>query len=124
MPDIIRRHDNKNVPIIPLGSHNTSLTYFNLLELRKGQSYQFCAPNVECVCVVLSGNCDVRVDSHVFKDVGRRNDIWSGRADSGLCSERQQRRNTGQTATTPKWQSPAAIAQPLMSLSVSPRMNK
>lgn len=82
MPDLIRRYDNKNQPIITSKTTILSSTYFNLVRLRKGEEYQAAVEGFETLYTVLSGNVDVEVAEASFKDVGRRKDIWSGNADS------------------------------------------
>jgi 5-deoxy-glucuronate isomerase len=82
MPDLIRQYDNKNQPIIAPRVGPLSLTYFNLLRLRKGEDYRVKVAGVETLYAVLSGNVDVDVNGTQFPNVGRRQDIWSGKADS------------------------------------------
>jgi 5-deoxy-glucuronate isomerase len=82
MPDLIRRYDNKNQPIITPKTTILSSTYFNVVHLRKGEQYQATVEGFETLYTVLSGNVDVEVGGAPFKDVGRRKNIWSGNADS------------------------------------------
>lgn len=82
MPDLIRRYDNKNQPIITPKRGVLSLTYFNLVRLAKGEEYRAKVDGVETLYAVLSGNADIEAGPSSFRDVGRRNDIWSGQADS------------------------------------------
>jgi 5-deoxy-glucuronate isomerase len=82
MPDLIRRYDNKNQPIITPKTTILSSTYFNLVRLQKGQEYQAKVEGFETLYAVQSGNVDVEVNGTAFRDVGRRKDIWSGNADS------------------------------------------
>ena len=82
MPEIIRRYDSQNQPIIDDTSAVLSLIHFNLLRLDQGESYQQRIPEFETVYVVLSGNCDIEVSGETFASVGQREDIWSGNADS------------------------------------------
>ena len=82
MPDLIRRYDNKNQPIITSGKTILALTYFNLVHLTKGQEYQAKVEGFETLYSVLSGNLDIEVNGTSFRSVGQRQDIWSGKADS------------------------------------------
>ncbi len=82
MPDLIRRSDNKNQPIITPGRGPLRLTYFNLVRLAKGEEYRVRVDGVETLYAVLSGNADIEAGGSSFRDVGRRKDIWSGQADS------------------------------------------
>ncbi|MDJ0831631.1 MAG: 5-deoxy-glucuronate isomerase, partial [Desulfobacterales bacterium] len=82
MPDIIRHYDNQNQSIVDDTSDVLSLVYFNLLRLGLGKQYQQDVPGFETVYVVMSGNCDIEVAGEIYTDVGQRQDIWSGNADS------------------------------------------
>ncbi len=82
MPQHIRCFDNQNKPVVNAGESITGLIYFNLLRLNKGEQAIEQVANFELVAVVLKGNCDIEVNSERFADVGRREDIWSGKADS------------------------------------------
>lgn len=81
MPALIEPFDNANRPILdrhPL----LPRTYFNILRLEPGASYASSLDGFESVWVVLSGTCDIRAGNADFQDVGTREDIWSGNADS------------------------------------------
>lgn len=80
--ELVRRFENANKPILPGGSGTTPHIHFNLVTLAKGESFEQSLPGYETVNVVLSGNVDITVDGEAFADVGKRKDIWSGRADS------------------------------------------
>ena len=82
MPDFIKKYDNKNQPIVDDFSQSLSLTYFNLVKLKAGESFESNMESYESVWVVLSGNCDISVDGRSFPDIGKRKDIWSGLAES------------------------------------------
>ncbi len=82
MPDLIRHFDNKNHPIITPNLGILSSTYFNLVRLGRGEEYRTKIEGIETLYAVLSGNMDLEVNGTVFRDVGRRKDVWSGRADS------------------------------------------
>jgi 5-deoxy-glucuronate isomerase len=82
MAHLIRQYDNKNQPIITPGKTILSLTYFNLVRLKKGEEYQAKVDGIETLYAVLSGNADIEGGGTGFRDVGRRKDIWSGKADS------------------------------------------
>jgi len=86
MPDLIRRYDNKNEPIISPGKGMLALTYFNLVRLRRGEVYQAKVDGIETLYVVLQGNVDLEANGTAFREVGQRKDIWSGNADSVYVS--------------------------------------
>lgn len=86
MPRLLRARDNHNQPIVSPGDGAaTRLCYFNLLRLRAGESHALSVPGCELLCVVLSGRADITVGSQTFSGVGRRANIWSGKADSVYC---------------------------------------
>jgi 5-deoxy-glucuronate isomerase len=82
MPDLIRQYDNKNQPIITPATTILSSTFFNLVRLKKGEEHEAMIEGFETLYAVLSGNVEIEVNGTPFKDVGRRQDIWSGKADS------------------------------------------
>ncbi len=79
---LIRAFENKNKPVLDKGNKIVPNTYFNLVRLAKGQSYDYALPRHESIAVVMSGNCDITVDGKLYPKVGQRRDIWSGNADS------------------------------------------
>jgi 5-deoxy-glucuronate isomerase len=85
MPRLLRATDNRNQPIVTPGGDVTSLSYFNLLRLRAGESHAFEVPGCETLCVVLSGRAEIVVGAQEFSGVGRRANIWDGLADSVYC---------------------------------------
>jgi 5-deoxy-glucuronate isomerase len=80
--ELIRKSDNANRPVIAGGQGATPNIYFNLVRLNNGERFRLSVPGYETALVVLSGNVDITVDDEVFAGVGRREDIWSGQADS------------------------------------------
>lgn len=82
IPDIIRHYDNANEPLVNETNGTLSLTYFNLLRLERGACFEGRLERFESVFVPLSGGCDITVDGETFRDVGGREDVWSGPTDS------------------------------------------
>ena len=82
MAKMVRRYDNQNQPLVGPEPDVLSLVYFNLVSLRRQEEFAQEVSGFETVLVVLSGNCHITVDGREFADVGRREDIWSGNADS------------------------------------------
>ena len=80
MGDFIKRFDNKNNPIVDSSGKSLDLTYFNLIRLKLGESYQTYIDNYETVWVVMYGNCNINISGKEFKNIGKRQDIWSGKA--------------------------------------------
>jgi 5-deoxy-glucuronate isomerase len=96
----LRAYANRNQPIVAAGRTATDLCYFNLLRLRAGEAAPVMVPGFETVFVVLSGCADVMVGSTEFAGVGRRDDLWSGQADSvyaGTGAEVTVRGRAGET---------------------------
>lgn len=79
---IIRSHENQNQPIVDFHDETLPRTYFNLIKLQPGEAHAFTTESYEMVCVVLSGQVDIRVGDMTFASVGQRESIWSGHADS------------------------------------------
>ncbi|MES2693380.1 MAG: 5-deoxy-glucuronate isomerase [Verrucomicrobiota bacterium] len=85
MPKLIRARDNRNIPLLEPGPRDPGLIYFNLLRLRAGEAVTLDVPRCELLCVVLSGRADIAACAQEFKNIGRRNDVWEGPADSVYC---------------------------------------
>jgi 5-deoxy-glucuronate isomerase len=82
MPEFIKSFDNQNKPIVDASSACMDLAYFNLIKLKAGETFEGRLEEYETVWVVMRGNCDIKVDGSHFKNVGKRKDVWSGRAES------------------------------------------
>ena len=82
MPDYITSCDNQNRSIVDESSSCMSISYFNLIKLKKGEMFEIGLEGFESVWVVLAGTCTIEVDGKVFDDVGKRKDIWSGKAEA------------------------------------------
>lgn len=85
MSQLIRARDNRNRPIVKPGDSGSELSYFNLLKLAAGEAHTYSAADCETICVVLSGRAEIAAGAQVFKNVGRRANIWNGAADSVYC---------------------------------------
>lgn len=81
MPEIIKKYENNNSPILKGGLGTLPMTYFNLIHLQKGQSIIQEVPGFETVYVVLSGECRIEVAGTAFDNL-KRKDIWSERAEA------------------------------------------
>ncbi|MBZ5564125.1 MAG: 5-deoxy-glucuronate isomerase [Acidobacteriia bacterium] len=82
MDKVLRRHENHNRPLVGPEPNVLGLVYFNLVRLGRHEEFVQAVPGFETVFVVMSGNCSIEVDGELFSDVGQRQDIWSGNADS------------------------------------------
>jgi 5-deoxy-glucuronate isomerase len=100
MPKLIKNFDNDNHPMIEARNELLPFTYFNRLRLARGEEHSQQIPDFETVFVVVSGNCDIEVKGEMFADVGKRADVWAGRAESVYASTGAQVRvvaNLGDT---------------------------
>ena len=82
MPDFIKAFNNGNKPIVDGSSTCLSISYFNLVKLKAGGTYDIFMGDYESVWVVLSGNCNIVAGDQTFESVGNRKDIGSGNAES------------------------------------------
>jgi 5-deoxy-glucuronate isomerase len=77
----IRAFDNGNRPILA-GNKPVERIHFNLIKLAPGQTYQYRLAQFETVGVPLAGACDLSVDGQTFSNLGNRDSVWAGKADS------------------------------------------
>jgi 5-deoxy-glucuronate isomerase len=80
--EMIRNYRNNNQPVLSVNNHVLPNSYFNLIRLNKGDTFNQQINGFEFVWVVLQGNVDFTVDGIKYSNVGIRKDIWSGTADS------------------------------------------
>jgi 5-deoxy-glucuronate isomerase len=83
MPSKFIRHGQQSAPAaIHNGEDPAKLIYFNLVDLKAGDTHAYSLPEFETVVVPLSGTCNITVDGALFQAVGGRNSVWDGQADS------------------------------------------
>jgi 5-deoxy-glucuronate isomerase len=71
--------DNGNAPIIDAGDTRVPLNYFNIVKLRRGQSFVYQVPGYETAVVPATGTVDVYVAGLRFGAIGnRKRDVWDG----------------------------------------------
>jgi 5-deoxy-glucuronate isomerase len=68
--------------IVSAGDPAAHDCYFRLVQVPPHSQIRAQIPGFELICVVLSGNIDVRVGEQQFPAIGQRADVWSGGADS------------------------------------------
>ncbi len=72
-------HDNQNKPIVDADNALVPLNYFNIVKLKRGESFDYSVPGFETCVVPATGTVDVDVDGAVFERVGNRGtDVWDG----------------------------------------------
>ena len=71
--------DNKNKPIVDLDDNHVPLNYFNIVKLKKDQSFEYVTPGYETCIVPATGTIDVNVEGYEVKNLGTRTiDVWDG----------------------------------------------
>ncbi len=72
-------HDNKNKPIVDADNELVPLNYFNIVKLKKGETFEYQVPGYETCIVPATGTVDVNVEGESFTKLGNRTiDVWDG----------------------------------------------
>lgn len=72
-------YDNQNTPIVDVDHPLVPLNYFNIVKLRRGDTYESVVPGYETCIVPATGSVDVSVDGASFPALGNRGvDVWDG----------------------------------------------
>jgi len=72
-------HDNKNIPIVDIDDSRVPLNYFNIVKLKKDQSFEFKIPSYETCIVPATGTVEVNVEGELYDSLGQRTiDVWDG----------------------------------------------
>ncbi|WP_417806682.1 5-deoxy-glucuronate isomerase [Thioclava sp.] len=75
----IAPHDNQNKPIVDVDHDLVPLNYFNIVKLKKGESFDYTVPGYETCVVPATGTVDVDVEGAVYEGIGNRTvDVWDG----------------------------------------------
>jgi 5-deoxy-glucuronate isomerase len=75
----IAPHDNQNKPIVDVNDELVPLNYFNIVKLKRGETFEYAVPGYETCIVPATGTVDVDVDGAVYPAVGGRCvDVWDG----------------------------------------------
>ena len=71
--------DNQNLPIIGGNDPLVPLVYFNIVRLKRGESFLSQVPGYETCIVPATGTVDVETDGQHFASIGlRRLNVWDG----------------------------------------------
>jgi len=71
--------DNKNIPIVDIDDLRVPLNYFNIVKLKKDQSFEFKIPGYETCIVPATGTVEVNVEGELYDSLGQRTiDVWDG----------------------------------------------
>ncbi len=72
-------HDNRNRAIVDVDDARVPLTYFNIVKLAHGQTFDYVIPRYETGIVPATGTIDVTVGDESFAGIGQRvGDVWGG----------------------------------------------
>jgi 5-deoxy-glucuronate isomerase len=82
MARLIRSHDNDNRTIVDSGDDTLSLITFQLVQLAAGETLEIDGDGFEHCIVPMSGLVDVAAGGIVFTEVGGRESVFAGNADS------------------------------------------
>ncbi len=71
--------DNQNKAIVDIDNATVPLNYFNIVKLKKGETFEYRTPGYETCVAPATGTVDVDVEGEVFADLGNRTiDVWDG----------------------------------------------
>jgi 5-deoxy-glucuronate isomerase len=72
-------HDNRNRPIVDADHSLVPLVYFNILNLKAGDQFDYRTPGYETCVVPATGTVTVETLNETFADIGHRGvDVWDG----------------------------------------------
>jgi len=72
-------NDNNNIPIVDIDDSRVPLNYFNIVKLKKDQSFEFKIPGYETCIVPATGTIKVNVEGEIYDSLGQRTiDVWDG----------------------------------------------
>ena len=75
----IAPYDNQNKPIVDVDHDKVPLTYFNIVKLKKGETFDYAVPGYETCVVPATGTVHVDVEGAAFDELGGRGvDVWDG----------------------------------------------
>ncbi len=71
--------DNKNKPIVDIDDKKVPLNYFNIVKLKKDQSFEYITPGYETCIVPATGSINVNIEGFETNNLGNRTlDVWDG----------------------------------------------
>lgn len=101
----IRAQNKQNALILDVDDSVLPNSYFNLIKLNRGLSSSYKLPGHESLVVILSGSADVKIDAEAYNNVGKRDNIWSGKAEAVYAGT-----NSGVTITAKTDNTEIAVA--------------
>ena len=71
--------DNENKPIVDMDDKKVPLNYFNIVKLKKDQSFEYITPGYETCIVPATGSINVNIEGFEANNLGTRTlDVWDG----------------------------------------------
>ena len=71
--------DNENKPIVDMDDEKVPLNYFNIVKLKKDQSFEYITPGYETCIVPATGSINVNIEGFETNHLGTRTlDVWDG----------------------------------------------
>ena len=71
--------DNENKPIVDIDDKKVPLNYFNIVKLKKDQSFEYITPGYETCIVPATGSINVNIEGFETNNLGTRTlDVWDG----------------------------------------------
>lgn len=72
-------HDNHNRPIVDVDHPLVPLNYFNIVKLKRGESFAYRVPGYETCIVPATGTLDITAGGESYDYIGQRGaDVWDG----------------------------------------------
>ena len=72
-------YDNANVPIVGIDDAVAPLNYFNIVKLKRGESFDYALPGYETGVVPATGTINLETMGETFGEIGKRRlDVWDG----------------------------------------------
>ena len=96
----IAPHDNANRPIVDVDDAVVPLTYFNIVNLKAGEVFDYRVEGYETCIVPATGTVTVEVAGETYKDIGNRGaDVWDGEPEGVYIPANTGARITARTDT-------------------------
>lgn len=72
-------YDNGNRPIVDIDNELVPLNYFNIVKLKRGETFSYRVPGYETCIVPATGTVDIEVAGRHYDRIGQRvADVWDG----------------------------------------------
>ena len=64
--------NNKNIPLVDINNEKVPLNYFNIVKIKKDQSFEYMTPGYETCIVPATGTIDIDVEGYKINSIGNR----------------------------------------------------